>query len=850
MGINFTYPGVYIQEVPSTVHTIVPAPTAVTAFIGRARRGPVNTPVRIHSYADFQRTFGGLWANSEMPFCVQQFFLNGGSDACIVRAISQGVVGAQSTDPATMAIPTGLGILSISAQNPGSWFTQVTITIDWNTRKINGLRRPDEFNLTMTYRETDPVSGAVAATVETFANLSYLAGAANFITPTLGNDSNFIQVEAGAAVPQARPAPGNYTLAGPVWGAGIAFQLHFAIIDSNGNQQVVTAAGAAAATRPNWNPAVGGVTTDGTVTWTNQGPVSLQLWQPNRQYRQHQVAFDGAHVQEVAAPVAGGTSGGAAPNPWNGVPGQATADGALTWTNETPALPGVAAWQANTPYNQNDEVYDSNGNVQRMTVNPNGQSGGAPPAWATALGAATLGDGTADWVNVGPPPPLQARGWLPQTAYVLGAEVVDGNGNVQVATAAGVSGAGVPNWAGAVNAITNDGTVVWTNDGALPTGVWTPLTYFPAGIEIYDANGNLQQATNGGLSGVSAPVWSTSAVPTTADGSIVWTFQNVTGISDGSPLQQADLTALALQGAKNGIYALLNADIFNIMVLPPYAPQENSGTVDLDTTYAGVWGDALAFCKSQRAILLVDPPSPAVWGDEPRAYRDLASAAPSIDPARDPNSAMYYPWLNINDPLQGNRPRYFAPSATTAGVIAATDSFRGVWKSPAGEEARMLGVAGLQYMLNDAENGDLNPLGINCLRTFPIIGSVVWGARTLEGADAQASEWKYLAVRRMALFIEDSLYRGTGWAVFEPNDNPLWAELRLNVTSFMQTLFRHGAFQGSTPKEAYFVKCDSDTTTQADIDSGRVNVLVGFAPLKPAEFVVIQISQITGGTPS
>jgi phage tail sheath protein FI len=140
----------------------------------------------------------------------------------------------------------------------------------------------------------------------------------------------------------------------------------------------------------------------------------------------------------------------------------------------------------------------------------------------------------------------------------------------------------------------------------------------------------------------------------------------------------------------------------------------------------------------------------------------------------------------------------------------------------------------------------LNPLGVNCLRSFPVNGRVVWGSRTLAGADQLASEWKYVPVRRTALFIEESLYRGTQWVVFEPNDEPLWAQIRMNVGAFMQNLFRQGAFQGSTPREAYFVKCDSETTTQNDIDNGIVNIIVGFAPLKPAEFVVIKLQQIAG----
>jgi phage tail sheath protein FI len=181
-----------------------------------------------------------------------------------------------------------------------------------------------------------------------------------------------------------------------------------------------------------------------------------------------------------------------------------------------------------------------------------------------------------------------------------------------------------------------------------------------------------------------------------------------------------------------------------------------------------------------------------------------------------------------------------------AGIMSRTDAQRGVWKAPAGTEATLSGVTELTYKMTDGENGKLNPLGINCLRSFTVYGNVAWGARTMEGADQLASEWKYLPVRRMALFIEESLYRGTQWVVFEPNDEPLWAQIRLNVGAFMNNLFRQGAFQGKTPKEAYLVKCDKETTTQNDINLGIVNIIVGFQPLKPAEFVIIKIQQLAG----
>jgi phage tail sheath protein FI len=145
--------------------------------------------------------------------------------------------------------------------------------------------------------------------------------------------------------------------------------------------------------------------------------------------------------------------------------------------------------------------------------------------------------------------------------------------------------------------------------------------------------------------------------------------------------------------------------------------------------------------------------------------------------------------------------------------------------------------------MTDLENGVLNKLGVNGIRKFPN-GIVNWGARTLDGSDDFGSEWKYIPIRRLALFLEESLFRGTKWVVFEPNDEPLWANIRMNLNAFMMGLFKQGAFQGSTPDKAFFVKCDGETTTANDRNLGIVNIVVGFAPLKPAEFVIITIQQI------
>ena len=207
-------------------------------------------------------------------------------------------------------------------------------------------------------------------------------------------------------------------------------------------------------------------------------------------------------------------------------------------------------------------------------------------------------------------------------------------------------------------------------------------------------------------------------------------------------------------------------------------------------------------------------------------------------------AAVYFPWLKAIDPTGVSpEPILLPPSGYVAGMYARIDAKRGVWKAPAGTEANIGGAVGLTKEITDAEQDTLNPIGVNVIRVFPASGIVIWGARTV--ATQADPEYRYVPVRRTAIFIEQSIYNGIQWAVFEPNDDDLWASLRLNIGAFMMTLFRAGAFQGTTPSQAFFVKCDPETNPQDQIDAGIVTVLVGFAPLKPAEFVVVKISQKT-----
>jgi hypothetical protein len=298
---------------------------------------------------------------------------------------------------------------------------------------------------------------------------------------------------------------------------------------------------------------------------------------------------------------------------------------------------------------------------------------------------------------------------------------------------------------------------------------------------------------------------------------------------DGTVLGPDDATfktKLLTQPA--GLYLLDRVDLFNLLCVPEETDPTTLNTLE-------------GYCRAHRAFLIADCGKSATFnslkdnGPDTRLTGDNAI-----------NAAFYFPWLLMPDPKRENRSRDVSPCGFIAGIYSRTDASRGVFKAPAGIDASLSGVLGVAETLTDYENGVLNQKAINCIRNFPVYGTVVWGARTLRGNDEIGSEWKYIPVRRMALFIEESLYRGTKWVVFEPNDEPLWAQIRLNIGAFMHNLFRQGSFQGQTPQDAYFVKCDKETTTQNDINLGIVNIIVGFAPLKPAEFVVIKIQQMAG----
>jgi hypothetical protein len=306
----------------------------------------------------------------------------------------------------------------------------------------------------------------------------------------------------------------------------------------------------------------------------------------------------------------------------------------------------------------------------------------------------------------------------------------------------------------------------------------------------------------------------------------------------GDPLPLDQAAYLGSPDAGTGIHALAQAD-FNILCIPP--------DVDGGDTPIAVYRAAAALCVARSAMLIID--SPAAWQERYDAGDIGAIGLDGFgafweEEAR--NSTIYFPRLLAPDPLQGGAVRTFPNSGYVAGVWARADAERGVWKAPAGQEAGVGGITGLAAEIGNEANALLNARGINCLRALPVEGPVIWGARTLRGADALGDDYKYVPVRRLRFYLAASLAQGTQWAAFRANDEALWSDLREQVAAFLDDLWRQGALMGAAAHESYFVKCDAATRTAEDMAAGRVKLLAGFAALKPNEFLTLMIEHQTG----
>jgi uncharacterized protein len=634
MPIPLTYPGVYIEELPSGVRTITGVATSITAFIGRTLRGPVNKAITINSWGDFERTFGGLWLESTLSYAVRDYYLNGGSQAIIVRLYHPFYESESLRKNAEDAA------LAVAESTTGN--TPAEAAGKARTKALEYQNEPEK-------AAADKVAKAA---------------------------------EAAAAVQGAT-------------------------IDS-----VKAAASRAAARRTKAKLAIDGIAL--------------------------QAAFEGS------------------------------------WGNNL---------RAKIDLDISEDVAKQMGLAKTDLFN------------LTVINTGTSGS-TERFIN------LSVKNSSRRIDKVLDAES---------------------------RLVRFYGTLPTTT----PTAADDTITTAEQTLNV--AEKNLQATKKEKPQDQPTIDLAQKAVDDAR--SALSSAKDEMEACDGDLLTKADdFTPADSESNKRGLYALEQADLFNLLCIPPYSTEE-----DVDVSLIS---DAAAYCEKKRAMLLVDPPNN--WDDKTSAKTNLNNQAQDKLGTRSRNAALFFPRLKQPNPLRDNQMEEFVPCGTVAGVFARTDSQRGVWKAPAGLDASLIGVPQLSYALTDGEIGELNPLGINCLRSMPAVGRVIWGSRTLQGDDRLASEWKYIPVRRTALFLEESLYRGSQWVVFEPNDEPLWAQIRLNIGAFMHNLFRQGAFQGKTPSEAYYVKCDKETTTQTDINLGIVNIVVGFAPLKPAEFVVIKIQQMAG----
>jgi phage tail sheath protein FI len=766
MAVTPTFPGVYIEEIPSGVRTITGVSTSVTAFLGPAKRGPINRAVHLLSYSDFERKFGGLASDSEMSYSVRAFFLNGGSDAWVVRL-------AGSASPASRLLQnsTPADIIQLTALDDGLSGNSIELRVDYKTGNPAST-----FNLTASYISPDNPADNIT---ETYSNLSMNKSSPRFVETVINGASNLLKAERVATQTMLDALGSGTSLSGDLTSSGSLVDVN-TLVDPTHDQFKISVNGSA--------------------------PVTVQITPAD--------LGSGSNAAKLAALC-------------TAIANKVTAN-----SGSNPVLAGFTCASSGNRILMTSGVAGENSSVNVLAGARNdlagrlklgALNGGVETEAAAALRPVEMPDHGSLTSDTFGATDLDTLPDASHTSFLIS---LDGYGPdpVSIGDTATAGGNLADKLADVADRIQTAVRAIKPSNPAYRD--------FTATV----AGGNTLVLSSG-----TRGVGSSVVVNAASSNSIANELHLLTGTAISLPnnvfLQGGSETAITSanqynayigdRSSRKGIYALEAVDLFNILCL--------TGVSD-----AGILMDADSYCQERRAFMIVDAPASVTIPDQ------MVTTATGTSLPKSDHAAVYYPWISMADPLNGGRTRNTAPSGAVAGLYARTDSTRGVWKAPAGTEATLSGAQGVVYPLTNPENGSLNPLGVNCIRSFPVYGTVVWGARTLRGADQMTSEYKYVPVRRLALFIEESLYRGTQWVVFEPNDEPLWSQIRLNVGAFMQNLFRQGAFQGSTPREAYFVKCDGETTTQNDINLGIVNILVGFAPLKPAEFVIIKLQQMAG----
>ncbi len=789
--VQVTYPGVYVVEVPSGVHTITGVATSITAFFGRASRGPMNKAVPVLSVADYDRNFGAPHPSSDLAQSVQQFFGNGGAQCYVVR-LAHGATKAS----VTLQNLAGQNVLVVRASFEGLAGNGIRLQVDYDTPN------PDEtFNLLVSSEES-----GVVVSQEAFSNLSMDPTSPRFAPAFVTQSSTLVGLSlhgdmlAADFINQIGNTPAAYSqsrapLPNAIAGLRAAFsdpaKTSFDL-SVNGSEWNTIDLGT-----PTIRAQITGAADSGVLAGRLQTAINGVLGSaaPGLQV---QCAFDTVGANNLLLRITSDSDRKSSVHVRRAA--QNDLAGSLMLGLDQGGIEEVR-------YSNMRPVFTGSA----FTAYPGGgvTSFGSIATGATGLALIAQSAITQITLDAHAPIPLALVTSAPADLWYLDAagrsdgvrqrlqmiaDAVTGDATVPYAAARwGYHLAFVPRAPGSINDIA---TTIMTGTAALDNGITK----------------NVRKYTLG----------NTGASPAQL-------LPGTRGL-DGSFPQFSDYVGNEL--LQTGLHALDSVDLFNLMVLPGDAEVTES-------EYEQIIGPASTYCEDHRAFLLID--APPAWTSA--AGRPVAQAS-DVNTLRalvsQNHSAVFYPRIIYSD--LGIK-RSIGPAGMIAGLMSRIDSTRGVWKTPAGVEADLRGVLDLEVNLTDRENGVLNKLGVDVIRKFPA-GFVNWGGRTLQGSDDLASEWKYIAIRRTALFLEESLFRGTKWVVFEPNDEPLWAQIRLNLRAFMMGLFRQGAFQGSSPDKAFYVKCDSETTTPNDQNLGIVNIEVGFAPLKPAEFVVIRVKQI------
>jgi uncharacterized protein len=794
MPIQPTYPGVYVQEESSGVRTITGVSTSIAAFIGMVNRGPLAQPSRILSFADYERAFGDDTSVSQMTDQVKQFFLNGGQQAYIMRI-------ANGADEAKVTVQNELNtdVLVFTAKEAGEIGDTIRVEIDYDTSSPES-----SFNLRAFRHESDGQGGLAEVEEEVFSGLTMDPSSGRYAVDVITQQSALIGAELATGFAPSSVAFKGYALAGRTFvdAANFRTEIRAAIVAANGG-----VAGGTGRFRisVDGSPFVDVAITEaqiGTVNpvgdFTGRINTSLLAYgltvaaslEPGPNARNYLLVQSATSSTAGSVVLRRGASNDVAEDMHFGLD-----DGGLEVDGFAPARPAPTGL-----FYRPGSLDPGAGTWLRALTELAGQD----PA---NLGTFTLTDGAGAFSNAAP--------------FIVspGNPIIVGPGVESLA-----------NVAAAIDVIVDsiNATADASNDFN-----WTAVRHgFRLVItpDYGDANTTGTFATTGGGgapynlgaagNGFDQPNVALYSLNTSAAGSYQLGSGGINGTAPIDANYEEAFTIIDRQ-----------VDLFNLMILPRASTQSDS---DMES----LWGIASVFCEESRAFLLVDPRQ--TWTTADEVEGEIADVR--IGLATD-HAAIYWPRLAISD---SGVLRYIDPSGSIAGLMARIDSNRGVWKAPAGTEATIRGVRGLEHSMSDGDNGLINPQAVNALRVFPG-GVVSWGARTMVGFNNSGNDdYKYVPVRRLALFMEESLYRGLQFAVFEPNDEPLWGQIRLAAGAFMNNLFRQGAFQGQKASDAYFVKVDSETTTQNDINLGIVNVIIGFAPLKPAEFVIITIKQRAG----